>query len=264
MAIGTVGALLGAAAIGGIASNSAAKKSAAAVSDATDQSVALQQAALDQQRDIYLDARELNMPAIEARDNALAALQNGTQGPQTTQAFQFNANDLYADPGYQFRQQQAQDALSARLAATGQSLGGDALRAFQELGDGMAAQEYGAAYNRAYAADADFYNRQAAEYGTELSKLNALAGIGQAGASGVQSAGGQFGNALGSYAANTGNALMNGAQAQAGAYQGGANALTGFLGDAATTMGGIYGMNGGAMGGAINPFGSPNFGGWLS
>ena len=57
---------------------------------------------------------------------------------------------------------------------------------------------------------------------------------------------------------------MNGAQAQAGAYQGGANALTGFLGDAATTMGAIYGMNGGAMGGAINPFGSPNFGGWLS
>lgn len=60
----------------------------------------------------------------------------------------FNPGDLTADPGYQYRLQQGNEQLQRGLAAQGMSGSGAALRAAQELGQGMAAQQYNDAYNQ--------------------------------------------------------------------------------------------------------------------
>lgn len=70
-----------------------------------------------------------------------AALQN-MQAP--------NMEALQNDPGYQFRLQQGQQAVDRSLAARGLGQSGAALKAAQEYGQGLAAQEY-----------QDFFNRQA-------------------------------------------------------------------------------------------------------
>ena len=245
MAIGTAAALLGGAALSAVASNSAAKKSAAAVSNAANAGAEAQDEALQFRREVYADQLALAEPVIDARDNALRRMETNIANrhgrPRTTQAFTYGADDLAADPGYQFRRQQGVEALENALAARGTRLGGDALKSLMEYGDGLASQEYGAAYDRAYAADADLYNRKMAEYGDYRNSLSQLAGLGTQGAQQVQAAGNQMGNALSTYAANTGNLAMQGANAQAGAYMGGANALTGFMNNAATIGGSAYG-----------------------
>jgi hypothetical protein len=48
-----------------------------------------------------------------------------------------------ADPGYQFRQQQGEQALARRAAASGGRLGGGALKSLMEFNSGLASQEYG-------------------------------------------------------------------------------------------------------------------------
>jgi hypothetical protein len=60
----------------------------------------------------------------------------------------FNPGDLTADPGYQFRLQQGMDAQQKALAAQGLGSSGQAIKAATEYGQGMAATEYGNAYDR--------------------------------------------------------------------------------------------------------------------
>ncbi len=60
----------------------------------------------------------------------------------------FDPGDLASDPGYQFRLSQGNEQLQRGLAAQGMSGSGAALRAAQELGQGMAAQQYNDAYSQ--------------------------------------------------------------------------------------------------------------------
>lgn len=114
----------------------------------------------------------------------------------------FQERDIKMDPGYQFRLEQGQKALERSAAARGGLFSGRAAKDLQSYGQGMASQEYGNAYNRAYGRFQDERNNL-------LQPLQSLSGLAQT----ATSAQGRSGEVLGG---------------QAGAYgQAGANNITG-------------------------------------
>ncbi len=83
----------------------------------------------------------------------------------------FNPSDLSSDPGYQFRMAESQKALDRSLASTGMTQSGAAIKAAQDRAQGLAATEYGDAYNRWLA-----QNQQLANVGNQ--GLNAAGALG--------------------------------------------------------------------------------------
>lgn len=90
--------------------------------------------------------------------------------PLNASQYGFTAPTLTDDPGYNFRLEQGRKALEKNLAAQGKYMSGAALQALTDYGQGMASQEYAAAYQRAlgenqlrygrdYAQNQDLYNR---------------------------------------------------------------------------------------------------------
>ena len=207
MAIGTATAILGAGALGALASRSAGRAQASATQQAADlQAQAAREAQALQER-IYEESVARQKPFLETGTeffNRLAALQRG--GAEGAQNF------LQMDPGYQFRLSEGLKALDRQAAARGGLISGAALKAAQRYGQDVASQEFGNAYNR----------------------LASMANVGPQ-AAGVMSNLGQ------TYATNVGNlglgaaqaarqGLMGAAQARGSSYIGGVNALTGGLG----------------------------------
>lgn len=116
----------------------------------------------------------------------------------------FSLSDFEADPGYQFRQDEAKKALERNLSAQGVTLGGGgygeinpmAMRYINQLTQDLASDEYNKSYQR-YTAD-------------QLNKFNMLmgsAGMGQ-GSTGIMAGTGQ------SYAGNVGQIKTDLASAQ--------------------------------------------------
>lgn len=97
---------------------------------------------------------ETNAPYEQTGRNALYALGNENfasgnipfQAPQ----FQFDPSQVQQDPGFQFRMDQAMQALSRSAAGRGALGSGGTLKALTEYGQGLASQEYGNAYGRAF------------------------------------------------------------------------------------------------------------------
>lgn len=69
------------------------------------------------------------------------------------------AADIQIDPGYAFREQQAQLALARKAAATGTTLSGGSLVDLNREVQGSASQEFTAAYNRWRQSNQDRYDR---------------------------------------------------------------------------------------------------------
>jgi hypothetical protein len=69
--------------------------------------------------------------------------------------FSFDASALENDPGYQFRQKEAQRALAHQGAAAGNVRGGNFMRDLLQVSQGLASDEFNQAYGRA----ADTYDR---------------------------------------------------------------------------------------------------------
>lgn len=135
----------------------------------------------------------------------------------------FGMEQYQQDPGYQFRQDEAQKALERRMAAQGVTLGGggfgevnpQAYRALDDLSQNLASQEYGNAYNR-------YVNDQ-------LNTFNMLMGASGSG----QQVTGQMAGAGQNYATNVGNLQTGLAQAQyqaSQANQGGGSMFGSLLG----------------------------------
>jgi len=59
-----------------------------------------------------------------------------------------NPTDVQNDPGYQFAQQQGEEALNRSLGAQGSLFSGQALKAASDFNTGLASKFYGDAYNR--------------------------------------------------------------------------------------------------------------------
>lgn len=196
-AVATVGGAL-------IGANSS-KKATQAQTAAADKSAELE-------RYMYEQTRQDQLPWMQAGQQALSQLGQANNTP-----FNFNYNAMTADPGYQFRQTEANKALERSAAARGGLFSGATGRSLSRLNQDMASQEYGSAYNRAYTTHND-----------QLNRLASMAGIGQNTASNLSQAGqnysgsmsniyGQAANAqaagYGAQAQNWGNMVNNGMQA---------------------------------------------------
>ena len=195
MAIATGTAILGAAALGGLAANKAAKTQAGAASQAAN----LQQQQFERQV-------ELQEPWRKAGINALGKLEAASDYTP------FGMGQFQADPGYAFRLAEGQKALDRQAAARGGLISGGALKAAARYGQEMGSQEY-----------TNAFNRYQTERNARLNPLQSLAGVGQ-------TATNQLGVAGQNYATNAGQAIGAAGQAAASGYMGMANAAAGGLG----------------------------------
>jgi hypothetical protein len=139
-----------------------------------------------------------------------------------------------ADPGYQFRLQQGNEALNNSMAARGGLLSGNALKAAMDYNSGQASQEYGNYWNR----------------------LSQTAGFGP-GAINNQ------GQATQNAANNIGNGMMAGGNARASGYAARGQANSGMVNSLANTLGGMdwsrFGGGGSSgMGGGARAWGGIN------
>lgn len=200
-----VAAAIGGSAVLGFAGSA---MGADAAGDAADKQAAAADRATQLQRDMYNQTRADQEPWRLAGASALSGLQDSD--------FQrdFTMNDFNADPGYNFRMQQGQQALERSRAAKGFLNSGGALKAISRYGQDYASGEYGNAYNR-FNADRD----------RRFGRLSQIAGIGQTANAAVGAAGQNYADNSGSI--GLGAAKAQGAAGIAQANQWG-NALSGF------------------------------------
>ena len=197
-------AIVGAAVIGGVATNMAADKASSAQRDATESANRLQSS-------MYYQTRADQAPWRKAGVGALGQM-SALTGPNGEFSRPFGMNDFQADPGYAFRLQQGQQALERSASARGGVLSGGALKGIDRFGQGMASQEYEAAYNR-------FMNNRSQRY----NQLASLAGLGQTANGQLQQAGMNAANQMGNNYMNMGNGMAGAALAQGNAWQGALN-----------------------------------------
>lgn len=92
----------------------------------------------------YSAQDDIEKQLLAAQGRVESALQPYAQSLQAG----FDPSQLENDPGYQYRLQQGQNALERSLAAQGLGSSSAALKATQELGQGLAAQQYDNAYQQ--------------------------------------------------------------------------------------------------------------------
>lgn len=215
----------------------AADRSITAQNDALAQFLALQRGASDQtmgllrgQLDqVRADTQPYRQTGTEALDRMRSMM--GESGMPT-------AEQVMADPGYQFGLTQGRNALEGSAAARGGLYSGNALKELTAFGT-----DYGTTrFN-------DAFQRQQQDVTSRWSRLAGLAGLGQNATVQAQNAGQQF-------AGTAGNLLTGGADAQGGAIMGNANAMGSIFGNtanaqsnavsgAANNIGNIFGQMGG-------------------
>ncbi len=207
MAIGTGAAILGGAALGGLASKSAAKTQAGAAQAASNAQLQAAREANELQQRIYEESVARQQPFLQTGTeffNRLAALQRG--GPEAPMNF------LQMDPGYGFRLGEGLKAIERSAAARGGLMSGATGKALQRYGQDLASQEYGAAYNR----------------------LAGMANIGPQAAGVISNLGQNYAGQVGQNLTAGGQAAAQGylgaGSARGSSYIGAANALAGGLG----------------------------------
>jgi hypothetical protein len=201
------GAIGGSAVLGAFAADDAASTQA----DAANRAAALSDAQ-------YQQTRADQAPYREAGVNALANVQR--MAGNVPGAFSFNTEDLYKDPGYEFRLSEGLRSLAhSNNAGRGGLVTGNSLKAMQDYVGKSSLDQFNNAYNRALtsyntgvASENQLYNRQAG-----------MAGIGQTATNLTNAAGANNANAMSGY-------LTGGAAAQAAGGVGVANAATSGLG----------------------------------
>lgn len=158
----------------------------------------------------YQQSRADNMPWLTTGRQALNQLSAMTQPG-------FDYRQLEQDPGYQFRQQQGENALSRAMAARGMLNSGAALKEAARFNQGLASDEFTNAYNR----------------------LSGLAGTGKTAAGNLASLGSQYMQSAGNNAGQMANAR---ASAYAGRAQAQQNALADIMGMVGSgAFGGLFG-----------------------
>lgn len=203
-----MGAMMGAQLGGGIDAARAGEEQAGAAREAAGTYAAAGDRAADIQRQMFERQVQLQEPFRQAGISALNKLT-----PLAMEYTPFGQQQFQADPGYAFRLSEGNKALERSAAARGGLLSGNALRAAQQYGQGLASQEYDNAFKR-----------YQIEREARLNPLQSLAGVGQTTASNLGTMGQQYATNVGNIgmgsAATQGNALLAGAQARGSAYQG--------------------------------------------
>jgi hypothetical protein len=190
------GATVAAAGIGAYSSNQAAKK----------QLQGAREGAAAEER-MFNRQVELQEPFRQAGVNALPEL------IEASRYTPFGMEQFQQDPSYGFRLKEGLRALEGSAAARGGLLSGNALRGVARYGQGLAAEEYGNAFNR-----------YQAERAARLNPLQSLAGLGQSTSAQMAGQAGTYGQQMAQNAANMGNI-------RASSYMNTANALAGGLGN---------------------------------
>lgn len=120
----------------------------------------------------------------------------------------FSAEDFKVDPGYEFALEQGQRALQRTQAANGQLQSGAAAKAMTDYSEGVANQQYGAAYDRYNTNQSNLYNR-----------LMGLTNVGQSAASMQANAGQTMANNVSDLTTNSGNSQAAGQLGSSAAWQ---------------------------------------------
>src|ERR1700731_661141 len=127
-------AVIGGAVIAGGASRAAGSMAAGATKDATNASIAAQQAAQAKQEALNAPYAAIGTGgAIQQYQNLLGIGPQGSAGIQST---------LAATPGYQFAKQQGLDATKNAASAFGMSLSGNTLESLDKFSTGLADSTY--------------------------------------------------------------------------------------------------------------------------
>jgi len=132
----------------------------------------------------------------------------------------FTMADFEADPGFEFRREQGEQAIERSLGPIEDS--GRAIKGALRFNQGLASQEFGNAFNRFQVGQGNRFNR-----------LARLAGIGESSIAQGNAAAAQFGQGAANTAIGAGNAaaggILNAANARAGGTINATNALTGAI-----------------------------------
>lgn len=194
-------------AAGSLINGAMAARSSRKASKAQTNIAAAQQRLEDAQ---YQQSRADTMPWLTTGRQALNQLSAMTQPG-------FDYRQLEEDPGYQFRQQQGENALSRAMAARVMLNSGAAMKEAARFNQGLASDEFTNVYNR----------------------LAGLAGTGQTAAGNLASLGSQYMQSAGNNAGQMANAR---ASAYAGRAQAQQNALADILGMVGSgAFGGLFG-----------------------
>ncbi len=268
MSVGVTGAIIGSVIAGSSIFNSIVGSSAA--KKASQQQVAADQLAIDEQRRQFDTTQKNFAPFLQGGQSSMAdlmkAFQSGKFGPGSTGPVpqftkEFMAPTLQQaeqNPGYQFALQQGQKGINQAAASTGGAISGGTLRAADQFANSLATTNYQQVFNNAlstYGTGLDAYKAQLAGYGASLAGQEQEFGqlvtpiqIG-AGAAGTV---GQFGaNAAG----NIGQLLQGIGTSQAAGTVGSTNAITSGvsnvsnLGIQAILLKGLFGPGGSGGGG---------------
>jgi hypothetical protein len=211
-------------AIGADASQSAANTQAGAANQAT-----------QAQLGMFNQTQQNLAPWMTAGKGSLAQLQGLVGSGPGQLGKPFGMADFMADPGYQWRVQQGQDAIMNQRSALGGVNSGATLKALSDYTAGQATGTWDDAYGRYIQQNQNLFNM-----------LNSMSGTGANAAAGLGGIGTQVGEQIGSNIMGAGNA-------RAAGQIGSANAITGAMGQ---------GFNAYLMSQYLNPGGGNPYGPW--
>jgi hypothetical protein len=224
---GVAAAMVGSALVGAVGSTVASNKASKAQQEsAREANGVAKQTSDDQialQREMFNKNIELQKPAIDAGNtarNRLMELMGLSAGGADNGSLMkdFSMGDFQADPGYQFRQDQGQQALERSAAARGGLMSGGAMKDMAKFSQGLASQEYQSAFDR-------FQSNRV----NKANPLLSLAGSAQTASGALGSAGQNManasGNALSQYAATAGQNITGAGNARASGYINTANGI---------------------------------------
>lgn len=265
----TLGGLAAAGSIGGAAiAGHAANKAASAQEQGANYAANLQhqdaQDALKFQQQQYSDEQKNAQPWLQAGTGAINTLSGLlSPGGELTQGWneQFQApTDVTEqnDPGFQFRLQQGEQALSNSAAAKGGLLTGNTAKALNDYAQQDASNEYGNVYNRAFNDYTTRYNQFQQNQTNLYNRYAGLAGVGQQTASQLAQSGQQAASNVGQIDLTSGqqigNDYQNAAAARASGYVGSGNAYAGAVGNGLGSLSNLL------LGNQLGLFGSSNSG----
>jgi len=221
-----------------LGSSAAANAQAGAANNAAKLQYNLGEQALNQNQSQFNTTQQNIAPWLQAGTqgvNSLASLlSNPGQGLLTPWTQQFNAPtaaQAQATPGYQFAQQQGQNAIQNSAAAQGGLLSTGAQKTLDQYSQGLADSTYQQTYNNALTQYQQSYNIFQGNQTNTFNRLAALSGAGQTAAQNLgqlsQQASNTNANISGTTGQQVGGSMMAAGAANASGYAGIANAVNG-------------------------------------
>lgn len=201
-------------------SSSAAKKAA-------ETQASTGNAAIDLQRQEFLQQQANQQPWLDAGKASLGKLmegiQNGTFGPGSIAPFAApTADQARATPGYQFTRDEGNRGVLAAASAGGRSLSGGTLKALDRYNTGLADSTYGDTFQRAL----QTYQAQLTGQSQNYNELAGIANTGQTAVQNINAAGGQSATNIGNLMTGIGNAQAAGTIGSANAWNQGISGAT--------------------------------------